>query len=113
MSQYGATKKAAESVPVKAQLHSPDKLTTLRRENRKIRHEIEILKANEHAPHVYKLQINQVTPKKHTTKSRETIPLSFTIKNFENSSLCSIRIDTVISALFSSVLRLNVKTSVC
>jgi hypothetical protein len=32
-----------------AQLHSTDKLTTPRRENRKIRHETEIVKANEPA----------------------------------------------------------------
>jgi hypothetical protein len=61
MSKYGATKEVAESLI--AQLHSQGKLTTLRRENRKIRHEIEILKANEHAPHVYKLQIYRMTPK--------------------------------------------------
>jgi menaquinone-dependent protoporphyrinogen IX oxidase len=56
MSQNGATKEAAESLI--AQLHSQGKLTTLRRENRKIRHEIENLKANVVcSPHVYKLQI--------------------------------------------------------
>jgi hypothetical protein len=42
-SQYGATTVAAESLI--AQLHSQGKLTTPRRENRKIRHEIEIVKA--------------------------------------------------------------------
>jgi hypothetical protein len=41
---------AAESLI--AQLHSQGKLITPRRENRKIRHEIEILKANEPAPYV-------------------------------------------------------------
>jgi hypothetical protein len=33
-----------------AQLQSQSKLATPRRKNPKIRHEIEILKANEHAP---------------------------------------------------------------
>jgi hypothetical protein len=42
---------------LRAQLHSHGKLTTPRRENRKIRHENEILKANEHDPRLYKLQI--------------------------------------------------------
>jgi hypothetical protein len=46
-SQYGATTVAAESLI--AQLHTQGKLTTPRRENRKIQHEIEILKANKHA----------------------------------------------------------------
>jgi hypothetical protein len=46
----GATKVAAESL--KAQLHSQGKLTMPSRENRKIGHEIEILKANEHASYV-------------------------------------------------------------
>jgi hypothetical protein len=46
-SQYGATAGAAESL--RAQLQSEGKLTTPRRENWKIRHENEILKANEHA----------------------------------------------------------------
>jgi hypothetical protein len=41
---YGATTVAAESLI--GQLHSQGKLTTPRRENRKIGHEIEILKAN-------------------------------------------------------------------
>jgi hypothetical protein len=44
-SQYGATTGAAESLI--AQLHSQGKLTTPSRENRKIRHENEIFKANE------------------------------------------------------------------
>jgi hypothetical protein len=39
------------------------KFTTPRRENRKIRHEIKILKASKQAPHVYKLQIYRMTPK--------------------------------------------------
>jgi hypothetical protein len=55
-SQYGATTLAAESL--RAQLHSQCKLTTPRHENQKIRHENKILKAN-------------------TTKSHETIPLSY------------------------------------
>jgi hypothetical protein len=46
-SQYRDTTVAAESLI--AQLYSQGKLTTPSRENRKIRHEIEILKANEHA----------------------------------------------------------------
>jgi hypothetical protein len=45
-SQYGDTTVAAES------LDSQGKLTMLRRENLKIRHENEILKANEHASYV-------------------------------------------------------------
>jgi hypothetical protein len=44
-SQYGTTTGAAESVI--AQLHSQGNLTTPRRENQKIRHENEILKAEE------------------------------------------------------------------
>jgi hypothetical protein len=44
-SQYTATTGAAESLI--AQLHSQGKLTKPRPENRKIRHENEILKANE------------------------------------------------------------------
>jgi hypothetical protein len=44
-SLYGSTTEAAESLI--AQLHSQGKLTKPRRENRKIRHEIEILIANE------------------------------------------------------------------
>jgi hypothetical protein len=56
MSQYGATKEAAESA---AQLHSQGKLSTPRHENRKIRDEIEILKAYEHSPHLYKLTLFQ------------------------------------------------------
>jgi hypothetical protein len=65
---YGATTIAAESLI--AQLHSQGKLTTPRRENRKIRHEIKTLKANELAPYVKELQIYRMTPKKYTTKSR-------------------------------------------
>jgi hypothetical protein len=49
-SQYGATTVAVESLM--AQLHSQVKLTTPRRENRKILHEIEIYKKNEPAPYV-------------------------------------------------------------
>jgi hypothetical protein len=52
-SQYGATTVAAESLI--AQLLSQGKLTTPSRENLKIRHEIENLKANEHAS--YELDI--------------------------------------------------------
>jgi hypothetical protein len=44
-SQYGATTGAAKSLI--AQLHPQGKLTTPRRANRNIRHENEILKANE------------------------------------------------------------------
>jgi hypothetical protein len=44
-------------------LHSQGKLTTPRHETRKIRHEIEILKADEHALHAYKLQVYVMTPK--------------------------------------------------
>jgi hypothetical protein len=44
-SQFGATAGAAESLL--AQLHSQRKLNTPRRENQKIHHENEILKANE------------------------------------------------------------------
>jgi hypothetical protein len=49
-SQYGATAEAAESLV--AQLHSQGKLTTPRRENKKIRPEIEILKSKEPTPYV-------------------------------------------------------------
>jgi hypothetical protein len=58
---YTATAGAAESL--RAQLHSQGKLTTPSGENRKIRHKNEILKANEHAPRVYKLQIYRLVPK--------------------------------------------------
>jgi hypothetical protein len=44
-------------VSVIAQLYPHGKLTTPRCENQKIRHENEIFKANEHAPHGCKLQI--------------------------------------------------------
>jgi transposase-like protein len=47
---HGATAGAAESV--RAQLPSQSKLTTPRRENRKIRHENELLKAKEPTPGV-------------------------------------------------------------
>jgi hypothetical protein len=49
-SQYGAMTVAAESL--RAQLHSQCKLTTPRHENRKIRHENELLKAKEPTPDV-------------------------------------------------------------
>jgi hypothetical protein len=49
-SQYGAMTIAAESL--RAQLHSQYKLTTPRHENRKIRHENELLKAKEPIPDV-------------------------------------------------------------
>jgi hypothetical protein len=49
-SQDGATTEAAESLVV--QLNSHGILTTPRRENRKTRHENEILKPNEHASYV-------------------------------------------------------------
>jgi hypothetical protein len=49
-SQYRATTVAAERII--AQLHSQGKLTTPRCENLKIRHEIEILKANVPASYV-------------------------------------------------------------
>jgi hypothetical protein len=48
---------------IQAQLHSQGKLTTPRRENRQIRHEIKILKAKEPAPYVQELKIYQITPK--------------------------------------------------
>jgi hypothetical protein len=49
-SQNGATSVAAESL--KAQLYTQGKLPTRSSENRKSRHENEILKANEHASYV-------------------------------------------------------------
>jgi tRNA A37 threonylcarbamoyladenosine modification protein TsaB len=49
-SQYGDTTVAAESLI--AQLNSQGKLTSPIRENRKIRHEIEILKEKEPAPYM-------------------------------------------------------------
>jgi hypothetical protein len=70
LGSYVATTEAVESLI--AQLRSQGKLTTPRCENQKIRHEIEILKANEHSTHVYKLQIYRMTPKNNTTKSCET-----------------------------------------
>jgi hypothetical protein len=65
-------KEAAESLI--AQLHSQGTITTQRHRNRKIRHEIKILKANVHALYVFvgPLELHQ----KHKTKSRETIPLN-------------------------------------
>jgi hypothetical protein len=53
-------------------------LTTARHENRKILYENELLKAKGPAPDVYKCRIYRMIPKKHTTKSRETIPLNST-----------------------------------
>jgi hypothetical protein len=61
MGSYGVTIEAAESLT--AQLHSQSKLTMPRRENRKIRHENEILKANEPAPYVEKLHFYRLIPK--------------------------------------------------
>jgi hypothetical protein len=49
-SQYGAKTVAAESLIAK--LDSQGKLTTPRRENRKLRYENEILKANKHASYL-------------------------------------------------------------
>jgi hypothetical protein len=52
--------------PVQGQIYEQfyyPELTTPRHENRKILHEIKILKANKHAPHVNKLQIYRMTPK--------------------------------------------------
>jgi hypothetical protein len=49
-SQYGAMAEAAESLI--AELYSQGKLTQTRRENKKIRDENEIVKANEPAPDV-------------------------------------------------------------
>jgi hypothetical protein len=69
MSQYGATKEAAECL--KAQLDAQDKLTTPKQENRKIRNENEIVKAKEHAPDL------SIGTKRHTSKSCETIPLKY------------------------------------
>jgi hypothetical protein len=53
---------------------SPAPLTMPRHKKRKIGHETEIFIANEHAPHVCKLQIYRITPK-NTAKSHKTIPL--------------------------------------
>jgi hypothetical protein len=60
-SQYGATAEAAERII--AQLHSQGKITTPRCENRKIRHEIKNLKANERLHKEYELKIYRMTPK--------------------------------------------------
>jgi hypothetical protein len=78
-SQYGAMT-VAEEILI-AQLHSQSKLTTARHENRKIQYKNKLLKAKEPTPDVWKCQIYRMTPKKHTTKSRETIPLSAYIKD--------------------------------
>jgi hypothetical protein len=56
-SQDRATTEAAES------LHSQGKLTTPSRKNRKILHEIEMLKANEYASYVQELQFFRFVPK--------------------------------------------------
>jgi hypothetical protein len=61
---------AAESLI--AQLHSQGKLITPGRENRKIWHENEILKANER---LHNVKVSNYT-NKHVCKSRETIPLN-------------------------------------
>jgi hypothetical protein len=69
-----------------AQIDSQSKHTKPRRENRKNRHENEILKANEHAPQ------GAVTPdqsndnKKHTSKSRVTTRYPFNTKMRHNVS---------------------------
>jgi hypothetical protein len=54
-SLYGAISEAAERLIT--QLYSQSKLTAPRRENRKIRQENKIFKANEHAPVGQKLKI--------------------------------------------------------
>jgi hypothetical protein len=51
-SQYGAGATTAAAESLISQLHSQGNLTKPRRENGKIRHEIEMLKANEPAPYV-------------------------------------------------------------
>jgi hypothetical protein len=56
VSQYRATKAAAEGLI--AQLDSQSKLSTPRRENRKIQHTSGIKKAKEHTPEGQKLKIN-------------------------------------------------------
>jgi hypothetical protein len=66
---------AAESL--KIQLHSQGKLTTPRRENRKIRHEIEISKANEPE----ELQIYRMTPN-HMPENLLNPAISLYILNF-------------------------------
>jgi hypothetical protein len=60
-SQYGATARSTESLI--AQLHSQRKFTTPRRENRKIRHENAVLKANERLHKVQELNIYRLIPK--------------------------------------------------
>jgi protein-L-isoaspartate O-methyltransferase len=69
-SSYGATTEVPASLI--AQLHSQGKLTTPRRVNRKIRHEIEILKTNECYACVQTSDLSN-----DTNKSGETIPLIF------------------------------------
>jgi hypothetical protein len=73
-SQYGAATEAGESLT--AQSDSQSKHTTPRRENRKIRQENEILKQKNMLLKGYQLYIYRMTPKEHTSKSRETIPLN-------------------------------------
>jgi hypothetical protein len=60
-SQYGAMAVAAHRLG--AQLHSQCKLTTPRHENKKIRHENELIKAKEPTPDVWKCKIYRMTPK--------------------------------------------------
>jgi hypothetical protein len=61
MSQYGATKEAAEILI--AQLDSQSKLSTPRCKNLKIRHENGIQKAKEHAPEGQKIKIYRLVQK--------------------------------------------------
>jgi hypothetical protein len=58
----------------KCQLHSQGKLTTPRRENRKIRHKNVFLIANERLHKVSELKTYEMEPIKHMCKSCETIP---------------------------------------
>jgi hypothetical protein len=61
ISQYGATKVAAESLI--AQSNSQWKLATLRREIRKIRYNNDIQKASEHTPEGKQFKIYPSIPK--------------------------------------------------
>jgi hypothetical protein len=72
-SQYGVMTVAVEILI--AQLDSQSNLTTVWHENRKIRYENELLKAKE--PRSWCVEMSDLSndTKKHTTKSRETIPL--------------------------------------
>jgi hypothetical protein len=94
MSQYGATKVAAESI-ILAQINAECKLGMLRRESRKILYENEILKANKHAPAGVSTLDLSIDTKKRISKSRETISLSYPI------SSCA----TKVFALFNSLPR--------